>query len=231
MTSRRGQFRLQYLVVACTLVLAAAFAAAALGFVDVYVNPFSKRGEVRQVSLVKGGKNCDRDFLKKRGVMEINVKSGPAACIYKAPVQGDSAHPDHRFEAQGRILKTTKTAIRDDAYLSIAVRVGGGDRYELRVFPKGRKFVLRRQPGGAGFPVNGTDPAIGTPGQLNKMKLTAIGNRVTAHVNGARVADVNDANASSIKGRKVEFGVGTRANTGKDTDGNFTKLKLSVPDP
>jgi hypothetical protein len=231
MTSRRGQFRLRYVALAGALALCGALAATALGFVNVYVNPFSKRGEVRQVSLVKGGKHCDRDFLKKRGVMEVNVKSGPGACIYKAPVQGDSSRPDHRFEAQGRILKSTNSRIRDDAYLSIAVRVGGGDRYELRVFPKGRDFVLRRQPGGAGFPANGSNSEIGTPGQLNKLRLTVIGNRVRAHVNGAEVADVTDANANSIKGRKVEFGVGTQANTGKDTDGNFTKLTLSVPDP
>lgn len=231
MTSRRGQFGLRYLALAGVLALAGTLAASALGFVNIYVNPFSKRGEVRQVSLVKGGNKCERQFVQKRGVMEVYLKSGPKACIFKPPVQGDAERPNHRFEAQARILKSTASAVRDDAYLTVAVRVGGGDRYELRVFPKGKNFVLRRQPGGAGFPVNGSDPKIGKIGQLNALALTAVGNRIRAHVNGAEVADLTDGNASEIKGRKVEFGVGSDADTGKDTDASFTKLKLSVPNP
>ena len=72
--------------------------------------------------------------------------------------------------------------------------MGGGQRYELRVFPKGREFALRREPGGGGFPATGSDPEIGRIGELNRLRLTVIGSNVKAHVNGKKVADVNDGN-------------------------------------
>jgi hypothetical protein len=231
MTSRRGRLRLRHLAPVGAVGLAAALAAPALGVVDVYTNPFSKRGQARQVALAGDSKQCHREFLRKRGVLDVELRKGPGACLLKPPVEGDSPRPDHLWDAHGRILKSTPKNIRDDAYLTISARVGGGNRYELRVFPKGRDFVLRRQPAGAGFPVNGSDPAIGTPGQLNKLRLAVVGDRVRALVNGEEVADVTDGGSSEIKGRTLQFGVGTEADTGKNTEGRFDKVKLAVPNP
>jgi hypothetical protein len=231
MISRRGQVRRRLGALALALALCGAVAATAVAFVNVYVNPFSKRGQYRQVDTASKSKRCDRDFNKDRGVMEVTVKAGPQSCFYEIPARGDRARPDHRFEAHGRLLKSTHRNIREEAFLAVAVRVGGGDRYELRVFPKGKDFALRRRPDSGAFPVSGSEPAIGRPGQLNRLRLTAIDNRLTAHVNGEKVADLNDADASQIAGRKVEFGLGSRADTRRNTNGNFDRVKLSVPDP
>ena len=59
-------------------------AASALGFVDIYSNPFSKSGQYRQVSAVNSGKKCDRDFSKGHGIMAVTVKAGPAVLVFTA---------------------------------------------------------------------------------------------------------------------------------------------------
>ena len=214
------------------LAAAAAVAASAFAFVNIYTNSFGSKSAYKEVVRVgAGSKACDRSWNEKREIIRIELGKAPAACTFKPPVQGDGPQPDHRFDADGRILKNTATNIRDDAYLSIAVRVGGGSRYELRVFPKLKHFELRRQPNGAGFPDSGDNPAIGKIGQINRMRLLAQGNNVTAFVNGAQLATVNDANANELTGAKVEFTVGSEADSRKDTAGTFDKLKLAVPDP
>ncbi len=230
MSSRRGHLRLRYGAGALVLALCGALAASAFGFVDVYKNPLKKTSQYRELKKAGKGSRCSRAFSKKRGVMEITVESAPKVCGFKPPVQGDTAKPNHRFDAVGRIKKTTNSNIRDDAYLTASVRVGGGKRFELRVFPKGKEFSLRRQPGGGSFPVNGTNPAIGGIGKQNVLRLTAEGDNIKAHVNGALVGDVTDAGGDVI-GRTLEFGVGSAANSQKDTHGNFDRMKLSVPDP
>ena len=191
----------------------------------------SKAAYKEVVRVGHGSKACDRSWNEKREIMRIELGKAPGACTYTPPVQGDAPQPDHRFDVAGRILKNTADNIRDDAYLSIAIRVGGGKRYELRVFPKGKEFQLRRQPSGAGFPNNGSNPAIGKIGKLNQLRLRAEGSQVTASVNGTQVASVNDGDPGQLSGAKVEFGVGNVGNSKKDTLATFDKLKLAVPDP
>jgi hypothetical protein len=214
------------------LVGAGVLAAAALAFVTIYKNNFTSKSAYKEVVRVGGGqKACQRDWSEKRERMVIELGKAPGACIYKPPVQGDGPQPDHRFDADGRVLKKTGDNIRDEAYLSIAVRVGGDKRYELRVFPKGKDYQLRRQPNGPGFPMNGPSPAIGGIGQQNRMRLLVDGNQVSAFVNGTPVANTVDANASELPGAKVEFGVGNNDDSRKKTVATFDKLKLAVPDP
>ena len=214
------------------LVAACLLAASALAFVTVYKNNFNSKAGYKEVVRVGGGqKACSRDWNQKREIMAVELGKAPAVCTFKPPVQGDNSQPDHRFDAEGRILKKTAENIRDEAYLSIAIRVGGGNRYELRVFPKGKDYQLRRQPTGAGFPMNGSNPAIGGIGQRNLLRLLAEGNQISAFVNGTPVATTVDPNANEIAGAKVEFGVGNNADGKKNTAATFDKLKLAVPDP
>lgn len=217
---------------AVALGLVAALAASAFAFVNIYKNSFGSKPAYKEVVRVgTGSKACHRSWNEKREIMRVDLGKGPAVCTYKPPVQGDGPEPDHRFDADGRILKSTAENVRDEAYLTLAVRVGGGKRYELRVFPKGKDFELRRQPNDAGFPDTGSDPAIGKIGKLNRLRLLAEGNQITAFVNGTLLANVNDANASQLEGAKLEFGVGSEADSKKNTVGTFDKLKLAVPDP
>ena len=214
------------------LIGAGVLAASALAFVTVYKNNFNSKPGYKEVVRVGGGKKaCSRDWNQKREIMAIELGKAPAVCTFKPPVQGDAPRPNHRFDADGRILKKTAENIRDEAYLSIAVRVGGGNRYELRVFPKGKNYQLRRQPNGTGFPMSGSNPAIGGIGKLNRLRLLAEGNQVTAHVNGTQVATTVDPTANDLSGAKVEFSVGNNGDGNRNTAATFDKLKLAVPDP
>jgi hypothetical protein len=211
--------------------LLAALAATAFAVVDIYSNGFNSRHSFKEIQSADGGKKCERHWSKKRGQMKVELGKAPGVCTYKLPVQGDGSQPDHRLEAKGKIVKATKRKVREDAYLTLAVRVGAGDRYELRVFPKTQEYSLRRQPAGAGFPANGTNAEIGKIGAKNALLLIAEGNEIRAKANGTDLATVNDANASEIGGAKLEFGVGSEADSKKDTVGTFSKLRVSIPNP
>ena len=230
MSTRRERPRL---LAAAVIGAAALFAttSVALGFVDIYKNGFGSRANYREVKAVGGGSHCDREHKRGRGLMEVVVKDGRRACQFKPPVQGNQSKPDHRFDGAARIIRDTPQALRADAYLFLAVRVGGDARYELRVFPKDKEFQLRRKPDGAMFPVAGPNGAVKGMGKLNKMALIAEGDRVRAIVNGTEVADVTDPNPNDVIGRRLDFGVGTLKDTKKNTVGNFDSISVGVPDP
>ncbi len=214
------------------LAATAALAASALAFVTVYSNSFGSKSAYKEVVRVGGGdKACDRDWNEERKTMRIDLDRGPAACTFKPPVQGDGPQPDHRFDADGRILESTSGSIRDEAYLSAAVRAGGGRRYQLRVFPDTADYELRRKPTDVGFPATGTDAAIREIGRPNRLRLLVEGDRIRAFANNSLLADVVDVNAGELDGTKVEFAIGSKADSRRNTIGNFDRLKLAVPDP
>ncbi len=208
-----------------------ALAATAYGFVQVYGNNINNRPQYREIKTVTNSDKCKRRFQEARKQMEVTAVGGPRHCFFKPPVQGSGPHPDHRWDARGRILTKTASAIRLDAYLSMSVRVGGGERYELRIFPKDREYELRRKPGGAMFPKTGGNNAIKPIGEGNNMRVLVTGAKVRALVNGTEVAEVTDPQPGELRGAKVEFGVGNLRNTGKSTVATFDALKLSVPNP
>jgi hypothetical protein len=205
--------------------------AAADAWVGIYSNNFGTKAKYKQIESVSGKERCDREYKSGNEVMLITVDEGPKECAYKPPVQGSSSKPDQRFDAEGRILRGTVKGVRDEAFLWIAVRVGGGHRYELQVFPKGSDFKLMRKPNTGPFPVKGNAGAIKNIGELNKLRIIVLNDRVRAAINKDEVADVTDPNANGVDGARIEFGVGTDAKNGKNTQGNFGNLRVSVPDP
>ena len=229
MSTRREHPRL-LLLAGFAFAGAAILAAAAFAFVQIYKNPFNNRSQYNEIQKVSG-KKCGRAFKEERELMQVKAREGPASCSYKLPVQGSGPRPDHRFEAEARLLRDTHSSIREDAYLSMGLRVGSGKRYELRVDSKDREFELRRKPGGAMFPVAGHNGAITGVGRLNRLRLIAVNDRIRAFVNGTKVADVVDPSPGQVDGAKVYFGVGNQKQTGRKTIANFDLLRLKVPTP
>jgi len=211
--------------------LLAALAGTAYAAVDIYSNGFGSRQAFREIKSAGGGKGCEKAWNKKHDQIRIELKRAPGDCTYTPPVQGDGPKPDHRFAAKGKISKGTNKNIREGAYLTVSVRVGGGKRYELRVFPKGQEYVLRRQPNAVGFPATGTNPDIGKIGKRNALVLTANGNELRAKVNGTTLDTITDTNANEITGAKLQFGIGSEADSKRNTIGTFTSLVVSVPNP
>ncbi len=165
--------------------------------------------------------------------MRAQRNRGSGTCGYRPPVEGDTAGPDHDFRAKEKLLKATPKGLRGSAYVAVAVRSGKSSGYELRIFPKRHRFELRRSPsgGGAGFPAKGRSRAIKGVSKPNVVRLRAVGNRVTARVNGTQLAKVTDSNAAQVDGRKLEVGVGSTRRSNKEVVATFDNLKLLVPNP
>jgi len=207
-------------------------AATAMAGVTVYKNDFSSKRESRDLRHAEG-KNCSERWRRKSEAVRISVKEGPGVCGYRPPVEGDTAGPDHDFRATMRLLKDTPKALRDSAYLAVAVRSDKGSGYELRVFSSRHKFQVIRRPtdGGSDFPAKGTASAIKNVGKPNVLRLSASGDQVTAKVNGTRVARVTDSNSAEVDGRKLEVAVATKKRSDRAVLATVDDLKLQVPNP
>jgi ribosomal protein S8E len=207
-------------------------AAVALGGVAVYKNNFSSKAEAQELRKSRG-KHCGKRWRRKAESVRAKRTRGSGACGYRPPVEGDTSGPDHDFWAKTKLLRATPKGIRGGAYLAISVRSGKNSGYELRIFPKKHKYELRRSPsgGGAGFPAEGRNRAIKGVNKPNVVRLKAVGDKVTARVNGTKVANVTDSNAGQVGGRKLEVAVGNKRRSRKDVVATFDNLKLAVPNP
>ena len=207
-------------------------AASALAGVTVYKNNFSSKREAKELRHAEG-KHCQKRWRRKARNLRVNVKKGPDVCGYRPPVEGDTAGPDHDFQAKMKLLKATPKGVRDGAYLAVAVRSGKNAGYELRVFPTKHKFQLLRGPsgGGSGFPAQGKSEAVNGINKPNVLRLKAVNAKVIARVNGTRVARVTDSNPAQVDGRKLEFLVGHRRHVAKPVSATVDDLKLQVPKP
>lgn len=214
---------------AAALVTLGVAGAVALASVSVYNNNFSTKGKVKELSGA-GGKSCGAGFRKKDKSLRVTVKKAPKACLLQLPVRGDAPRPDHELQVEGSISEKTESRARKDAFLAAEVRVGDGS-YELRVFPKDGSFELDREPNGRGFPVEEDSDAIKGIGERNKLLLQAVGERITASINGEQVARVNDSHADDVKGTKLKFGAGTDSSRRDKVIAAFHKARVSVPNP
>jgi hypothetical protein len=218
------------LPVALALVAAGAFAAtaAAGGIATVYSNDFSTAGDGHQLRGVFG-KKCNKKV--NNGSLEVKVKGGPQVCGYGLPVEGESSQPAHSLQARMKLLRITPRHLRKPAYVGLQVRSGGGTDYELRIFPKGHRYLLKRTPHGSGFPLSGKDGAIKSVNQLNTLRLRAFGHVVKAWVNGSKLGAVSDSSASDVRGRHANLVFANRRHTDKDVLARADDVRLSVPKP
>jgi hypothetical protein len=220
------------LALLAAIVVAGVVAAAALAAVTVYKNDFSSKREARELRPAEG-RHCDKRWRRKSETVRVTVKEGAGVCGYRPPVEGDTAGPDHDFRAMLRVLKDTPKALRDSAFVAIVVRSDKGSGYELRVFPSRHKFELIRRPTGGGhdFPAKGTKSAIKNVGKPNVLSLAAVGDHVTAKVNGKRMARVTDSKPSQVNGRKLEVAIGNKKRSDRAVLATIDNLKLQVPNP
>ncbi|MEK6328065.1 MAG: hypothetical protein AABM66_11170 [Actinomycetota bacterium] len=226
---RRTKSTVALLVAALALGLAPTVV---LGAVSVYKNNFSSKAEGKELRH-SSGKHCDKRWREKAKRVRARRNRGGGTCGYRPPVEGDTDGPNHDFQAKQTLLKTTPKGLRKSTYVTVAVRSGKNSGYELRVFPRRHRFELRRSPsgGGGGFPAQGRSRAIKGVGEPNLLRLKAVGNRVTATVNGRQLAEVTDSSPGQVGGRKLEVGVGSTRRSDKRIVATFDNLKLQVPNP
>ena len=229
MTSTRRKSRHAGAVGAAVLGLAVV-AAVAVAAVTVYKNDLSGRGEFRELRAAGAGERCEREYGERNELMRVTAERGPDVCSYTVPVRGDAPAPDHALEVEGRILGETDGSIRGSAFISLSVRKGRGQRYQVRVFPRPGRVELRRLPDGGGFPVEKRSDAVNGIGKRNVILLQAFGDRIRVLVNGERVAAVTDPRPGQVGGRALDFGIGNEESTRENVVGTIDEIRVAVPD-
>lgn len=204
-------------------------ATAASGAVSVLKNSFSTRSEYSSVKKLAGSsKSCKRSWRNKKA-LGVLVKGGEADCALKTPVEGDAKRPNLIVKAAAKVTKDTDKKVRETVYVGVSVRSDRREGYELRVFPKPRRWQLLKS---GEVLAEDREKKIGGIDEKNKLEISAIGSTVTAKVNGKRLNEFKDKNAEQVSARGTGLTYGDRKKS-KKAEGVavFDNLKVQVPTP
>lgn len=227
---RNNKLRLAVISAAAFGVLA--LAAVALANVTIYSNTFSNKSQYRQVTPSGTNNACDRSFRKTAKKIRIVVETGDRLCQLRPPVVADSDRPDQDVQVDGKLIKSeTPKSQRKGAFLSLAIRFGPKQSYQLMVKPKSKKYFLTRSPDGPGFPVEGTLNRIRPLDEPNNLRLRAVKNKIRAYINNKKVASKTDNSSGDVTGRRVAFGIGNTRPGKKKVAGLMDNLRVQVPNP
>lgn len=217
------------MILIATLLSALAAAGLAHAAISVFKTSFTTRGEYRAIQELPGNpKDCRRSWREKSS-LGVSVEGGKVDCALATPVEGDSAQPDHIVQAVAKVTKRTDRKVRESAYVGVTVRANRKEGYELRIFPKARHWQLLKS---GEVLEQGRESEIEGMSRKNRLKISALGDRVTANVNGTRLTEFRDRDAEQVDGRKtgLSFGDRKRSRHAK-VKAFFDKLKVQVPVP
>jgi len=212
-----------------TLLIALLGASLAFADVSVFKTSFSTRSEYSSITRLSGPTSiCKRSWRNKKAV-GVETKGGDVDCALATPVQGDAKLPDHTIKAVAVVTKKTDKKNRKDTYVGLAVRVDDRGGYEMRIFPKSRRYQLLKS---GEVLQEDREKSIGALDEKNRLQLSVLKNTVTAKVNGKAVAEFKDKNAKQVKGKKTAITYGVRKKSKKALSFSyFDKLKVQVPVP
>jgi hypothetical protein len=206
--------------------------ASAWGNLAVYSNPFTTRAAVADLKKVEGGGECASAWVRSGRDLALDISKGEVRCVFSTPVRGDAAQPAHALAVEATISKGPPKSVRDDLAIVLRVRGGVKSGYELRVVPGMRGWELVREPGGAGFPQQGSSQAIAGLGKPNEIVLQAFGDQVTATVNGVVLVNAFvDPAPGQVEGRTTSLGFVTQDSVKDDVAAAFDDLRVMIPDP
>jgi hypothetical protein len=120
-------------IVALVALVVCAGAGAAM--VAIYRNALDTTAQ-RAELLKLTGRSCARGGSE--ATLKVTVGKATEECVYRTPVQGRNLE----IAATERLLTGTPAAVAKKAFLGLALRAGGGAKYELRVFPGQKKTQL-----------------------------------------------------------------------------------------
>lgn len=201
------------------------FAGSASAGVLVYKNNFKKASDFRQIEQLKVGKSCDKEW-KGEKTLGVSLSKGKANCEYSTPVQGDKVSPDHLIKAVAKVLKKTNKQHQRSTYVGVVLRTDGVAGYQLKVFPKTRRWEVLRNGSKLG---SGREKAIDGLNKKNKLRLAVNGNKVVAKVNGATLVRAKDDKAGNVRGRKTALIFGSNTKSNKAAFGLFDNIRIQVP--
>lgn len=204
-----------------------AFAGAAVANVLVFQNNFGKQKDVKRMKKLQGGGKCKSNWKGKQA-FGVRVNSGNRDCLFRTPVEGDAKQPNYTIQAAAKARRKTHKRVQNKVYIGLAARANRKSAYEIRVFPKPRKFRLLKN--GQNI-ARGTHKAIKPLNRNNLLRLSVERGVVTAKANGKRLAKFNDRAAEEVVGRKTALAFGSEAKANKPGIGVFDNIKVFVPSP
>lgn len=208
--------------------LAAILATTAMGAnITLLKTSFDSKGDFKAIKRLSGpGKQCKRDWRDK-SALGVTTKGGKVECAVSTPVSGSSALPNQTVRVVAKVNKDTDKKIRKTVYVGAVVRASRTESYELRIFPKSRRFQLLK----SGEVLSADrEKAIDGFAKKNRLQIGVQGSTVTAKVNGTKLASFKDKDADQVSGRQTGLSFG---NTGKSKKALgvalFDKLKVQIP--
>lgn len=216
------------LIATSTFVWILAFAAVASANVLIFSTEFDSRKDVPRFDRLVGGKACGKSW-KGEKALGVEVMKGRKSCMLSTPVEGDAKQPNHVLQATAKVTKKkTNKKIRKQVYVGLAVRANTKSAYELRIYPKGRRWKLLKN----GDAVDsGKEKAIAPLNKRERMRIEAFKSDVTARVNGKTLAKFHDNSPDEVNGRKTAVTYGSEARSNKNGYGVFQNVKAYVPNP
>jgi hypothetical protein len=162
--------RATILIAVALAALAGAALAGAAG-ITVFKTSFSSRAEYRAMRELSGPhKQCKKNWEDKTAVGVV-VKGGPVDCTLSSPVQGDAPQSNQIVRVVAKLNKETDDKVKKSVFVGVIVRASRKEGYELRVFPKGKRFELLKS---GEILAQGREKAIEGVAKKNRLEIEAI---------------------------------------------------------
>ncbi|MBS1886756.1 MAG: hypothetical protein JSU06_06160 [Actinobacteria bacterium] len=216
-------------IASCVGLFAAGAASGA--FVAIYRNALettAQRSEVLKVS----GKSCSRGGGKTS--LQITVGKLTEECAYRTPVIGANLE----IAATGRILTVAPTSVLRKAFLGLQLRVGGGNKLELRVFPAQKKVQLVKitEAGLTYLAIKKNVKAVQEPTKPNVLRLRiveAAGEevgtcKIGGYLGGEQVIEASDEACAEASGEMTALSAGA-PNNGSGVIAGFEAIVVRTP--
>lgn len=216
-------------IVSCVGLLAAGAASGA--FVAIYRNALettAQRSEVLKLS----GKSCTRGGGQTS--LKITVGKLTEECAYRTPVIGS----DLEIAATGRIVSGTPAAVVKKAFLGLQLRVGGGGKLELRVFPAQKKVQIVRitEEGLHYLAIEKNVKAVQEPEKANVLRLRVVESageeagtcKIGGYLAGEQVIEASDETCGELDGEMTALTAGA-PNNGSGLIAGFEAIVVRTP--
>ncbi len=217
--------------------LSLAAAADAASSITIYQNKLSTADNRAQVGKYRGKGNCIRSSSDNS--IKFRIGKSTRECAYMVPTVGR----DLEVSATGRLFKSTPKALKSRTFLSVNLRQAkDGSRYQLAVYPSGRRWQIRKIRKGSKIQVlkgGKAGKVIGGFNQANRMVLRAYNGikgqpsgsaRLVALVNGEVLGFTDDARGGELEGRDTTFSIASNKGA-QGAFGSFTGLRVRMPNP
>ncbi len=233
----RAKIVLAGLFAALLASLSVAAVAGAASSIAIYNNKLTTTESRTEVQKYRGKGNCIRSSSENS--IKFRIGKSTRECAYLVPVVGR----DLEVTATGRLFKSTPKALRSRTFLAVNLRQAkDGSRYQLAVYPSGRRWQIRKVRNGGKVEVLTGGKAgkiIGGFNAANRMMLRAYNGidgrpsgsaRLVALVNGKMLGFTDDARSGELKGADTTFSIASKKGA-SGASGSFTGIRVRMPNP